>query len=149
MLVSADSLQILTVENLQMRKLQKILHEVKVELPVFGPLLCQQPSLSVNLWGVGLRESELDDVGERTLLQVVATQGQKLLELTAHFIVLAAQRSHHKNMFQQDEKKVEPTAAIKPKTLLYSWCQLSNIDAVKVSFSSRLTSLSRMDPYSR
>lgn len=42
-----------------------------------------------------LRQSELHHIGERTLLQLVAVQRQKLLELTAHFTVLWEREQAH------------------------------------------------------
>lgn len=69
------------------------LHQVKVEFPSFGPVLCLQSSLFVDL-GVGrLRQSKLHNIRERTLLELVAVQRQKLLELTAHFTVLDAKKT--------------------------------------------------------
>lgn len=64
---------------------------VKVEFPSSGPLLRLQQSLSIDLGGVWLRQSELHHVRGGTLLQLVAVQRQKLLELTAHVTVLGVE----------------------------------------------------------
>lgn len=72
---------------------------IKVEFSFAGPILRLQQSLSVDLGGTWLRQSKLHHVGERTLLQLVAVQRQKLLELTAHVTVLGRERENKCNYY--------------------------------------------------
>lgn len=76
---------------------------VKVEFPSAGPVLRLQQSLSVDLGCVRLGQSELHHVRERSLLQLVAVQRQKLLELTAHFAVLRGEKiSTHMHVYDKE-----------------------------------------------
>lgn len=84
--------QSFTHNNAVVKFLIACIQPVKVEFPCAGPVLRLLQSLSVDLGGVWLRQSELHHVRERTLLQLVAVQRQKLLELTANFTVLEGQK---------------------------------------------------------
>lgn len=77
-----------THKDAAVKYLLACIQPVKVEFPSAGPVLRLLQSLSVDLGGVRLRQSKLHHVRERTLLQLVAVQRQKLLELTAHVTVL-------------------------------------------------------------
>lgn len=82
---------------------------VEVEFPSAGPVLRLQQSLSVDLGGVRLRQGELHHVGERSLLQLVAVQRQKLLELTAHFAVLRGEKiSTHMHVKDRKGLSLDP-----------------------------------------
>lgn len=64
------------------------LHPVQVERPLFGPLLRLPKGLAVHLRGARLGQAELNQVRERPLLQLVSVQGQELLEVPPHTVVL-------------------------------------------------------------
>lgn len=61
---------------------------VEVESPPAGPLLCLQQGLLVHLGGVWLGQRQLHHIREWSLFQLVAVQGQELLELAAHLAAL-------------------------------------------------------------
>lgn len=60
-----------------------------------------------------MRQGELHHVGERALLQLVAVQGQELLELTAHVAVLKG---------GEEEDSVDLFRFL--STDLYSYCKM-------------------------
>lgn len=70
------------------RERDRDIHPVEVELPSAGPFLCLHQCLSVNLRAIGLRQSQLDYIRKRPLLQMVTIQREELLKLHSHFTIL-------------------------------------------------------------
>lgn len=96
------------------------LQPVEVEFSSAGPVPCLLQSLSVNLRGVWLRQGELHHVGERALLQLVAVQGQELLELTAHIAVLKEEKKEKSvDLFKEKYKEFHQKLDFKRKGVFF------------------------------
>lgn len=70
-----------------------------------------------------LRQGELHHVGERALLQLVAVQGQELLELTAHIAVLKEEKKEKSvDLFKEKYKEFHQKLDFKRKGFFFYGC---------------------------